>query len=290
MRKLGNLFSQILAFFWNFLPWSFNRYFAKVLAFLWIDVFKIRQQVIYQNLEIAFPGISQDRKNTIAKNSMFALCRSFIDVVRIPYLTDDWIDQNVIFDGLENINKIKQEDSGVFFLSLHLGSGDLGAAIASQRVKPVTIISKRFSNRFLDAFWFGLRERSKTLFIDAHMKTNAFEILSALKKKRGVVFVLDQFMGKPYGVESSFFGVTTGTAYGLALFVKKTRKPVYPLYTYWDEDHKLHICVNEAIDLSSELSETNEVITNKFNYILERIIMTHPEHWMWVHKRWKTFE
>lgn len=290
MRKLGYLYSQFVAFLWSFLPWSCNKFFADFLAFLWIDILKIRRNVIYNNLEIAFPGMSEENKKTITKKSMLALCRSFIDVVRIPYLTDEWIDKNVVFEGQENIKKIQQSDSGLFFLSLHLGSGDLAAAVVSERIKPLTLISKRLKNNFFDAFWFGLRERSKTLFINAHSKNNAFDILAAIKKKRGVVFVLDQFMGRPYGVESRFFGVTTGTAYGLALFVKKTQKPVYPLYTYWDADDKLHICIDEAIDLSSELSENNEVITNKFNQVLEKIIIKHPEHWMWVHRRWKTFE
>ncbi|MGZ3691777.1 MAG: lysophospholipid acyltransferase family protein [Pseudobdellovibrio sp.] len=290
MQKLGHFFSLITAVVFRFLPWRVNYFFAKILAFIWIDVFQIRKNVILDNIKTAFPDIGPERQNEIAKNSMVALSRSFFDVMKIPSLTDKWIDQNVIFEGEENIKKIQSENSGMFFLCLHIGSGDLAGAIASRRIKPITLISKRFTNRFLDSFWFGLRERSQTLFIDAHAKNNAFEILSALKDKRGVVFVLDQFMGKPYGVESKFFGVTTGTAYGLALFAKKTNKPVYPLYTYWDEDHKLHICVEPAIDLSRELSETNEVITNKFNQVLERIIRLHPDHWMWVHKRWKTFE
>lgn len=290
MRKLGNLFSLIMAFLWSFLPWSCNKFIANFLAFIWIDVLGLRKNVIYSNLEIVFPGMSLAEKKRIAKKSMISLCRSFVDVIRIPYLTNEWIDKNVIFEGLNNIKKIQQCDSGLFFLSLHLGSGDLAGAIVSERIKPITIISKRFTNQFLDSFWFGLREKSKNLFINAHAKNNAFEILAALKQKRGVVFVLDQFMGKPYGVESQFFGVTTGTAYGLALFAKKTQKPVYPLYTFWDADDKLHVCVDEAIDLSAELSENNEVITNKFNCVLEKIIAAHPEHWMWVHKRWKTFE
>lgn len=290
MRKLGYLYSRVVAFFWNFLPWSCNKIVANLLAFLWIDVLKLRRNVIYNNLEIVFPDMSEENKKKITKKSMISLCRSFVDVVRIPYLTDKWIDKNVIFEGLENIKKIQQSNSGLFFLSLHLGSGDLAGAIVSERIKPLTIISKRLKNSFFDAFWFGLREKSKTLFINAHAKNNAFEILAAIKKNRGVVFVLDQFMGRPYGVESRFFGVTTGTAYGLALFVKKTQKPVFPLYTYWDADDRLHICIDEAIDLSAELSENNEVITNKFNQILEKIIIRHPEHWMWVHRRWKTFE
>lgn len=290
MKKLGNLFSLLVAFVFKYLPWVWNYYFAKVLAFIWIDLFSIRKQVILSNIKKAFPDINTERQQQIAKNSMISLCRSFFDVMKIPSLTDQWIDDNVIFEGLDNINQIKNVDSGLFFLSLHLGSGDLAGAIVSRRIKPITIISKRFSNIFLDTFWFRLREKSKTLFINAHAKNNAFEILSALKNKRGVAFVLDQFMGKPYGVESKFFGITTGTAYGLALFVKKTNKPVYPLYTYWDADHKLHICIDPAVDLTAELSENNEVITNKFNQILEKIITTHPDHWMWVHKRWKTFE
>jgi len=293
LKKLGYHFSQVLAFFWSFFPWWINIQSAKFLAFLWLDIFKIRKDIINNNLEIVFPRMSDVQKQSIAQKSMRALCRSFVDVLRIPYLTDEWINQNVIFDGTENIKKIQQLDSGLFFLSLHLGSGDLGAAVFSQQIRPITIISKRIKNKFLDAFWFGLRKKSKSLFIDAHAKNNAFEILAALKKKRGVIFVLDQFMGKPYGIESQFFGVTTGTAYGLALFAKKTQLPIYPLYTYWDDHNKLHVCVDEAIDLRTELSENNEVIlkamTNKFNQTLEKIITRHPEHWMWVHKRWKIF-
>ncbi len=290
MKKLGNLFSRITALVFKYLPWIFNYYFAKVLAFIWIDLFQIRKNIIYNNIKTAFPDITPERQQKIAKNSMVALSRSFFDVMKIPYLNDEWIEDNVIFEGAETIKEIQATDSGLFFLCLHVGSGDLAGAIVSRKIKPISLISKRFTNIFLDSFWFGLRERSQNLFINAHAKNNAFEILAALKNKRGVVFVLDQFMGKPYGVESKFFGVTTGTAYGLALFVKKTQKPVYPLYTYWDENHKLHICVDPAIDLSKELSETNEVITNKFNHVIERIITAHPDHWMWVHKRWKTFE
>jgi KDO2-lipid IV(A) lauroyltransferase len=262
---------------------------AYVLATLWLDILQIRKKVIYENINRVFPEIDEKRRYQMAKNSMVALCRSFFDVMRIPYLNDKWVQQNVIFEG-QGLEALRQEKQGLFFLCLHVGSGDLAGAVTSSHIKPVTIISKRFKNQFLDEFWFSLRGRAQTNFIDAHSKNNAFEILSHLKKGRGVAFVLDQFMGRPYGIETEFFGIKTGTAYGLALFAKKTQKPVYPLYTYWDENDKFHICVDEAIDLKAELSETNEVITNKFNRVLESIILKHPDHWMWVHKRWKMYE
>lgn len=290
MKKLGSLCSQGVAVLWAYLPWSINLMLGRFLAFLWIDVLRIRRQVILQNLDIAFPEKNLTEKKKLAKASMVSLCRSFFDVMKIPSLTDTWIDQNVFLSGLDTIQEIKSKQTGVFFLTLHLGSGDVGAAILSRRVWKSCLITKRFKNQFLDSFWFGLRGRSETEFIDAHSERNAFDILSALRKKKAVIFVLDQYMGKPFGIASQFFGVKTGTAYGLALFVKKTKLPVVPIYTYWGEDQKLRICVGEPVALSQDLSETHEEMTNRFNQELEKIIRQHPDQWMWVHRRWKKFE
>jgi KDO2-lipid IV(A) lauroyltransferase len=289
LRKFAKIFSSIIASLWGVLPEDFNRYFGVILAFLWFDLFRIRRQLILDNIAMVFPEMPLEQRIKIGRKSMQILCRSFFDVIKIPHLNPEWIQKHVIFHGAE-IPKRYKDQSGVFFLTLHLGSGDLAAAAISEVVQPVTLISKRFRSAFLDEFWFSLRGRATTQFIDAHSQRNAFEILSALKKKRAVVFVLDQFMGKPFGVETEFFGHKTGTAYGLALFAKKTELPVIPVYTYWGEKGQLHINFSEPIAIKSDLSETNEELTNKFNRALEDAIRRHPDQWMWVHRRWKTFE
>jgi len=292
MKKLAKFFSSIVSGVFSIIPWSFNIFFAKVFAFLWVDVFSIRKKIVHANLDIVFKNLTPEQKNQLMKKSLIALARSFFDVMRIPSLTSEWIDQSVILHGAEKIKK----EQGYLFLSLHLGSGDLGAAVVSHKLKPLSLISKRFKNQFLDQFWFSLRTKSQTEFIDAHAKNNAFEILKALKNKRGVVFVLDQFMGKPYGIASTFFGRTTGTAYGLSLFAQKTKAPVVPLYTYWDNQQKLNIVfgdviqIEDLIDDSIDQNLVNQRITNRFNSVLESIICQHPDQWMWVHRRWKDFE
>lgn len=294
MKKLADLFSSLFAFIWKFLPYKLNLFFGKVLAFLWVDVFQIRKKVIFDNLDLVFPKMEPKQKKQIAWLAMQNMCRSFFDVIKIPSMTETWIDENVLFDGLENLKMAQDKKKGILFLSLHLGSGDLGGAVISRKLMPIYIITKRFSNQFMDRFWFNLRGASQTKFIDAHNKKNAFEILGALKKQCGVIFVLDQFMGKPYGVSSTFFGKETGSAYGLSLFAKKTNAPVVAIYTYWDNNNKLHVCFRPEIDLSDFLNDEDEVyktrVTNRFNQELEQIIVKHPEHWMWVHRRWKDFE
>ncbi|MBC7467545.1 MAG: lipid A biosynthesis lauroyl acyltransferase [Bdellovibrio sp.] len=279
---------------WSFLPYKLNLYFGNVLAFLWIDIFQIRKDVIYSNLDIVFPNKSFEEKKKIARGSMQSMGRNFFDTFKIPSVDLPWIEKQVRFHGLDHYEKALAEGKGILFLSLHLGSGDLGAAVLAKRLKPIYIISKRFRNQFIDTAWFALRGASKTQFIDAHGKKNAFEILGALKKNFGVVFVLDQFMGKPFGVLTSFFGKKTGTAYGLALFAKKTQAPVVPIYTHWGKDGMLNISFGERIDLSPFVSDDDETykcnVTNRFNHEIEKIILQHPEHWMWVHRRWKDFE
>ena len=292
MRKLGHYFSLLVGFIFSFLPWQVNKLMASMLAFIWVDVLKLRQKVVYQNLDLAFKNkLSNSEKQRIMKQSLFYLCRSFFDIMKIPSLNEKWISENVVFHGLDQFNN----KSGCLFLTLHLGSGDLAAAILSEKVIPLSLISKRFKNVFIDQFWFSLRGQSKTHFINAHSKNNAFEILKSLKQNKGVVFVLDQFMGKPYGISTEFFGQTTGSAYGLALFAQKTKAPVVPLYTYWDKQDKLNICIEKPVaglmnETHLEQDEVNRRMTNEYNQVLESIIRRHPEQWMWVHRRWKKFE
>jgi len=294
LKKLAAICSSFLAWIWAHLPNQVNLYLGKCLAFLWVDVFRIRKDVLFANLDLVFPNETLERKVEIARKSMQNMCRSFFDVIRIPSVSEDWIQRHVLFEGLENLKVLESERKGALFLSLHLGSGDLAAAVISQQILPVTIITKRFKSKFLDEFWFNLRGAAKTKFIDAHSRKNAFEILAVLKKQQGVVFVLDQFMGMPYGVETTFFGKKTGTAYGLSLFAKKTQAPVIPIYTYWDQKQKLHVCFGERIDLQPFSGDDDESykrnVTNRFNLELEKIVRQHPEHWMWVHRRWKKFE
>lgn len=293
MKKLAQFFSFLLKTVWRPLPFSFSLVCGRILSFLWIDVFKIRKKVIYDNLKIAFPNLNQTETKKIAQESMTNLCRSFFDVIQVPNLTDSWINKNVDFVGVENLEKAKSQGKGVLFLTLHMGSGDLAVAIISRKLTPVALITKHFSNVFADQFWFSLRRQSDTYFIDAHSQRNAFDIFSHLRKNHGVIFVLDQFMGKPYGIKTEFFNRPTGTAYGLALFAKKTKAPVIPVYTYW-KNNRLSIVFEPEVDLADIKGDNEEsrliAVTNAFNQRLESIIKKHPEHWMWVHRRWKEFE
>lgn len=286
-------FANFLGLLAYFLPEPIKRAFGYLIYFLWWKVLRLRRFSVYRNLAIALPQLSKIEKQKIITESFVRMGTNFLDFLSLPLISKAWMEKNVTFQGLENYEEAKSLGRGVFFLSLHMGNGDFGCAMIALKGIPLHLISKKFKHKGLNDFWFGVRESMGTKFMDPHAPKTAFEILGACKRREPVTFVLDQFMGRPYGIESTFFGRKTGTAYGLALFALKTKAPVVPIYTYYNRDNRLQVVFDHIIEPAEETGDRDLQIyqtTEKYNRWLEKIIRLHPEQWMWVHRRWKKWE
>ena len=285
-------FSRLIGLLALLLPRRVQYALGWFLGFLWWDIFCLRRFTIFRNLSIVFPDLPKKEKKRLARQSLTWMGIHFIDFLKIPVLTEGYLRQRTIFEGIENYENAHRQGKGVYFLCLHMGNGDLGAAMLSIAGFPVNLISKKFKLKWVNDFWFGVREMKGTKFIDPHGSRTPFEILKAIGKNEVVIFVLDQFMGKPFGIETTFFGRKTGTAYGLALFALKSGTPVLPVYTFTDVDGKTRIVFEPPIQpIESETRDLQiKEMTQKYNESLEQIILRHPEQWMWVHRRWKTWQ
>lgn len=263
------------------------------LGFLWFDVFGIRKKIIMDNLTIAFPDWSEEQKKQVGRKSVYNLGYNFGEFFFIPSMTPGWVQKNVVFEGWEHVEKARECGKGMFFLSLHLGNADVAANSIAMNGQDLYLITKNFKTQWFNDLWFSIRGAKGVNYINAHGSNNAFEILKALKKNAALVFVLDQYMGKPFGIATTFFGKRTGTAYGLALFVQKTKAPVLPVYTFEGSDKKIHIVVEPALDTGKSVTDDKDQtilnLTQSFNDKLEEIVRKHPDQWMWVHRRWKDF-
>jgi Kdo2-lipid IVA lauroyltransferase/acyltransferase len=282
----------IISNFAFYTPKKLHWWFGSFLGWLWVDVLKVRRYTILKNLTIAFPEMSLEQKLQLARKSMSYLCMTFPEVLTLPKWSQEYVNKEIQFEGLDHYENALKKNKGVLLLSLHVGNGDVG--ITSMTLKGVNchLITKKFSNKFANDFWFGIRGSQGVKFIDAHGSKIAFEILGACRKNEGVVFVIDQYMGKPYGIESKFFGKKTGTPYGLALFAIKTKAPVVPVYTFRDENLKTHLVFGKEIPFieCEDRDQQIALLTQQYNDKVEEIVRLHPEQWMWVHRRWKKWK
>src|SRR5690606_12119847 len=115
------------------------------------------------------------------------------------------------------------------------------------------------------------------------------EILELLEQNQIVVSIFDQFTVRKYGIPSEFFGHPAHTFKSLAVLAQFTGAPVIPSSS-WRERDGTHVLLFEApVEIVTE-GRTRDIIsvnTKRFNEKLERIILRHPEQWIWMHKRWK---
>lgn len=278
------------------IPRKFLWWWSGILAWFCFDIVRFRRWTILKNLTIAFPEKTPEERYRLARISMQHLCYGIFEFGMIPAMTGEWVKENVQFHGLEYFEKGIAQKRGVLLMSLHLANGDVGIAALALKGIRFHVISKKFKNKIAHQLWFGVREKMGTVFFEPHGRSLPFDILKVCRNHGSVVFVIDQFMGRPYGIETSFFGRKTGTAYGLSLFAKKTEAPVIPVYVYRDESLRLHVVFEEPVTGESvgENSQDKDLqiqrLTQKYNDRIESIIRDYPEQWMWIHRRWKMWE
>jgi KDO2-lipid IV(A) lauroyltransferase len=289
MNSLLNWFVKILLMPLAYGPRSLQILAGRILGILWFDIVRFRRQLILENFRKAFPDWSEGQVRRYARLSMTHLGLTIIEFVLFPFFKKSWLETYIKFEGLEILQRYKDQNQGVLLLGCHLSNGDLGLMGLAYKDFPVHLISKKFKNKKLNDVWFSLRSRHGTAFIED--RKSSFDILRALRHGGRVVFVMDQFTGRPLGIKSRFFNIETGTASGLALFAERTKAPVVPAYTYRDESFKTIVCIEEPISIvkGDSTEQTIQLTTQKYNDVIEQIVRKYPAQWMWVHNRWKKF-
>ena len=290
INLLVGFFLKLFAGFIFIIPRRIKYFLGGLLGVFVFDVIRFRRKIVMNNLEIAYPEKSPKERASIGRGSYKNLGRGLFEYSNLSFLNKDWVNQNYHIEGLQHFAAASAKDKGVLFLGLHIGNGDLSMAALAVSGFNIFVISKHFKSEWLNKLWFGVREEKGLKFIPE--EKSSFQILKALKQKGTVVFVLDQFMGPPIGVETEFFGRKTGTAAGLALFSLKTGVPVLPGYTYRKRDGRMTIIFETPIspistgNLDQDIAKLTQIYTNK----IEEFVRRHPDQWMWLHRRWKTFE
>ncbi len=256
---------------------------AWALCLLWFDILRIRRQVVLNNIQIAFPEMTDKQRRQMARRSLWHLGMNMVEYSFFPFLSKENIGQLFDVEGKEHIDKELAKGRGVLMLTLHMGNGDLACCALALFGFPVVMVSKFFKLKWLNDLWFGMREKLGVLFIPP--RNSSYALLKGLKNKKMVIIPLDQFTGPPIGVRTTFFGKETGTAAGLSVMTERSGAPVVPIYTWRRLDGRHVLVFLPAIEVEGSAEE----MTQAYNAVLEEIIRLHPEQWMWLHRRWKRF-
>lgn len=262
---------------------------ADLITWLAFDVFRFRRFTLLKNLQRVYPELSLSEKKKLAKTSIRHLAFNLIEFLLIPRVRMSLETPRFRIEGREHYDQAAAKDKGVLLLSMHIGHGDMCISLLGHAGFPLTVVSKVFNNKISNEFWFALRGHPNVEFLPPHGNELPFKILKALKDKRCVAFVIDQFMSVPYGILSTFFGYKTGSPFGLSVFAAKSKAPVVPVHCYREPDGVFVIAFSPEVLFEKKEPKDIQLLhmTEKYNRVVEQLILQHPEQWMWIHRRWK---
>ncbi len=254
----------------------------------WIDW--PHRKVGLTNLALAFPAKDTAERQRILRESFRNLGRLLAEFCHLRSLTPENIHERVQFENEAEWRHLgdKLRQTGALILTGHFGNWELFAHAAACYGLPVHIIHRRLRNVFIEKVLTTERERCGTTVIK---KTTAgLEVFRAIKKKSAVVAAVDQNASGRMGVFVPFFSRLASTSAGLAGLALTTGVPVVPAFLVRENgsgQHKIVILpLIEPIRTGNQ-KEDIRATTAQFTAIFQDMVERYPDHWLWIHKRWK---
>ena len=256
--------------------------------------FPYRRKVIKKNIEQVFADkLTKHEKTQLVQAFYSHLAKCIKETLQIRFLSDDKLREKVKVIGHQHLLDVAAEGKGVLVLTGHFGSWEfapLGGILNFAQYKGhFHFIRKNIGNKYIERMLF---KRYYEAGLHVIPKDNAMHLVKdALDKNHAVVFVLDQhaIVQNKDGIPVEFFGKKAGTYRSLASLSRHTGIPVVPAAGYREENGQHVLEFFEPIPWQ-EYPSTSESLyqnTKNYNQALEKIILQHPEQWMWLHKRWK---
>ena len=262
----------------------------KISLFISSFIFRIigplfrAKKISHNNLSIVLPNITKTKKNEIIDRMWENYGKIFSEYMFIKnFRTDPKFSKKIIVENQEELEKIKLQNKPVIFISGHFSNFELMAMHLEKSNINLAAIYRPLNNNFLNPIMEKIR---KEYICKKQIKkgiTGTKELLKEFKNGTSIALMIDQRVSE--GIESDFFGKKALTTTIPAQFIKKFDTSVVPIYIERLPDDTFKLRIFNTIKFPKDDSISN--ITFKLNKILEKMIMSNPEQWIWTHDRWK---
>ena len=186
-------------------------------------------------------------------------------------------------ENQEEIEKIKHHGKPVIFVSGHFNNFELMAMHIEKSEIDLAAIYRPLNNNFLNPIMENIRKKYICKNQIKKGISGTKEILKEFKNGTSIALMIDQRVSE--GVECNLFGKKALTTTIPAQFIKKFNAPVVPIYIERLENESFKLKILKKIEFSEEISIFE--ITKKLNEVLEKMIKSSPDQWIWTHNRWK---
>ena len=287
MRQIKYLIEFIIIIFLFMIIKLFG---LKISKFIFGFIFKNfgslfrSKKISHKNLSLALPNINKSERDKIINNMWVNYGKIFSEYMFMKkFRSNAEFSRKIIVENQEELEKIKSQKKPVIFISGHFNNFELMAMHLEKSDIDLAAVYRPLNNKFLNPIMERIR---KKYICKKQIKkgiSGTKELLKEFKKGTSIALMIDQRVSE--GIKSNLFGKEALTTTIPAQFIKKFDASVVPMHIERLVDDTFKLKIQGSIKFSND--ETVNEITQKLNKILEKMIMTNPDQWIWTHNRWK---
>jgi len=194
--------------------------------------------------------------------------------------------------GSSNLMKSIKRGKGTIAVTGHFGNVFLLLYLSYLSIPPMAAAIRELDNPYLERLLSSILKGNRVMIerpggainnMHRLLLQNAITITAADQKAGG-----NPKVGR-HGIVVDFFGIPSQTHITAPLLARRTGASIVPLFVIRKGPGRYRIEINEPLKLVRTSNEASDLKKNtrKINQIFEDYIMKYPQHWLWLHRRWK---
>jgi KDO2-lipid IV(A) lauroyltransferase len=245
----------------------------------------VRRAVALDGLSRAFPSATEAERRRLALASYRQLGRSLAELFLVRGASEEQLERLVRFDGWEHYEAALLQGHGAVCAIAHFGNFELLARATARRGVRLSVIVRSLNDPF--GRWLeGDRSRMGARALPA--RGSSREALAALRRNEVLAIAVDQNMRPSRGIFVDFFGTPACTTPAAAVFALRAGAPLLAAFPVRQPDGTHVVRVLGPFETGLNGRAGVEALTQALTRAVEGQVRAHPDHWYWVHRRWKT--
>ena len=291
---LGYLIFRSFLLVVSFLPFRLNTILGRLMGRAYYLIDRQRRSIIKANISVVF-GRQLDNKKIeiLGRESCESLAINILDLVKLNKIANpENYHKFVEIRGLSNLMKSIERGKGTIAVMGHFGNFFLVRYACYLNIPPRAAIIRKLDNPYLESYVNTILKAHNVITV---RPGGALKKMRQLLLQNTVTLTLaDQKAGGSHrvgrhGVVVDFFGIPSQTHVTAPLLARLTGASIIPVFVIRKTPGRYRIEANKPIKLICTADEARDLKENtrKLNQIFEDYIRRYPEHWFWLHRRWK---
>lgn len=186
--------------------------------------------------------------------------------------------------------KLSKDGRGAIFAGAHFGNWEVGGAISGLFDLNSYAFGRPLNNPYVESLLVRFRESmGLKLLAKGTGQDGVRRLLGVLREGAAVGMLVDQ--AQRGGVHSTFFHQEVRTSPAFVSVAYHLGTPIFPLLVTRTAGCHFRVDILRPLELpdTGDREADIESVVRGHDAWLESRIREHPEQWLWLHRRWKTW-